>query len=1200
MNTPEPLDFIESEIPPGLSVIEASAGTGKTYAISHMVPRLLLEGTVGNLGDVLLVTFTNDAARELSARVRRVLETLAGPPAPDEMKADPGIHRLRVKFPGADSRRVIECALIGIDRLNVSTIHSFCQRTIQAEGTLCGLPVMPEVITEAEDYLDEALYDLWQTRVVPDLLLASFASNGSWSIEGDLAFVRKAVAMEEFEPVPEALAFEETLERIRNAPAEVTPEMCKELAAYMEQVPTWNRGGGDPAFRAAHLQALADAKLFHEAGCWEAIDWVANVGMHITGKSNAQKAIKANAAKLRAVQIANEIAGLVKRLRWDWQNACVQAIRAKVHAALRAGREITQDGLILTLRDALRAPGKATLAQRLREQYTVALIDESQDTDPRQFEIFKNVFIGFDGESDLPRHRLIMIGDPKQAIYGFRGADVNTYLRAKNRAAKVFTLDTTYRSPQPLVEAINTFFERPGSLLKEGLDFYPATSGKPEDVQLFVEGRACEGRIEAWIIPDESEDYLRSADRRENIVSTVASEIVRLLKCGTLGAGASKLEPKNFAVLTFSNPEAESMAAALKQRGVPAIISSGADVMGTDEAQELLCILRAVNEPRRSGLRYAALATRLLGRDLAALREIQTDDGRDDEVLGRFMRWQLAWETKGIAAAIALMERDEAITARLAALDFGERRVTNFRQLIDLLQAASLDHSSRPEHLLRWLGQEISRAQDRGAAEERQMQLESDRDAVQVVTMHKAKGLEYDLVFAPFLWSSRQPDEIQSLAATAEGGKDKLVNPSIAQDAAVAMALRLSAFEDRLRLAYVAMTRAKVRLWIFGGEMGNARGRVGAHPLDWLLRDPASEIQSPEQFVAWADNAEAPGRGSRHTAGLRALFAGKRAGLLAWKEPPAATETTWLPDDAGSEVPLAALPVPEIGATWSVTSFSSLTREPNPHGIKDREPIALMPGEDAPVPSSSPVTINPFQSAPGGFLIGTAIHEWMQEWNCSEPNLCAVKDHLDKYHIPLAQNRAAPPLEESVSQMLGALRLAMLPGLGCTIAEACPSREASEWHFHLPIRDSINSAKLADAFARHARSEHRGYAPRLAALRAQDLRGYLQGFMDRLAFRGDAWGVIDWKTNKLGDNAGAYAPESMLACAMDSHYLLQTHLYLVALRRYLRAAAPAATLAGAWLIFLRAVGAGSSSGILHIQPGDELLDALDRLFFQSK
>jgi len=131
------------------------------------------------------------------------------------------------------------------------------------------------------------------------------------------------------------------------------------------------------------------------------------------------------------------------------------------------------------------------------------------------------------------------------------------------------------------------------------------------------------------------------------------------------------------------------------------------------------------------------------------------------------------------------------------------------------------------------------------------------------------------------------------------------------------------------------------------------------------------------------------------------------------------------------------------------------------------------------------------------------------------------------------------------------------PGLECTIAEACPSHEASEWHFHLPIRDSINPAKLAEAFARHAHPEHRAYAPRLATLRAQDLRGYLQGFMDRLAFNGNAWGVIDWKTNKLGADAEAYVPQSMLVCAMDSHYLLQAHLYLVALRRYLRAAAPA-------------------------------------------
>jgi exodeoxyribonuclease V beta subunit len=184
--------------------------------------------------------------------------------------------------------------------------------------------------------------------------------------------------------------------------------------------------------------------------------------------------------------------------------------------------------------------------------------------------------------------------------------------------------------------------------------------------------------------------------------------------------------------------------------------------------------------------------------------------------------------------------------------------------------------------------------------------------------------------------------------------------------------------------------------------------------------------------------------------------------------------------------------------------------------------------------------------------------------------------------------------------MLKELRGATLPGLECTIAEACPTHEASEWHFHLPIKDTLNPQRLAAAFARYGGPEYQVYAPMLNALTSPDLEGFLQGFLDRLACHRGAWGVIDWKTNRLGDHPGAYGSESLLSCAMQSHYLLQAHLYLVALRRYLKHAAPGARLAGAWLVFLRAVHGGSSSGILHINPGEDLLDALDCLFFEGK
>jgi exodeoxyribonuclease V beta subunit len=232
-------------------------------------------------------------------------------------------------------------------------------------------------------------------------------------------------------------------------------------------------------------------------------------------------------------------------------------------------------------------------------------------------------------------------------------------------------------------------------------------------------------------------------------------------------------------------------------------------------------------------------------------------------------------------------------------------------------------------------------------------------------------------------------------------------------------------------------------------------------------------------------------------------------------------------------------------------------------------------------------------------MLGTAIHDWLQKWDCTEPDPQAIKNHLRKFHFSPAHYRSTPPLDAAVTAMLSELRLAALPGLGCSVAEACPTYETSEWHFHLPIRDALTPQMLASIFDRHGCAEYKRYAPMLEMLPASDLHGFLQGFMDRIAFHEGSWGVIDWKTNRLGEEDHHYSPGSLLDCAMESHYLLQAHFYLVALRRYLRPRA-AAKLAGAWLIFLRAVRAGASAGILPIIPGDDLLAALDALFFEGE
>lgn len=1163
-------DFVSSPLALGLSVIEASAGTGKTYAISHLVPRLLLDKSVSKLDEILLVTFTNDAARELSDRVRRVLETLHAAPAIDEVINNPGVSELRKTFKDAEHREIIARALLDVDRLGVSTIHSFCQRVIQNEGELCNLPVVPELVPNADDLIEDALYELWKTHIAGDGFLAAIASDNEWNAFDDLKFIKQMMDLDHPRTMPDARCFETAVREVDTLCSGFTAEMMAELEEIFDASVK-----NSTAVSMAELHELFSDLLQRRSGFFTAIICLAKSEKWIDGRKS--KSQKARWSESRALALSKEILAAIPELNWQWKIFCFDQIQGIVAGQLRKKRLITYDGLISTVRDALALPGQGELlAARLRDHYRIALIDESQDTDPRQFEIFKRIFLNSE-----KTHRLVLIGDPKQAIYGFRGADVNTYLDAKSHALdSTFVLNKTYRSPQPLVNAVNAVFSRERSFLKEGLDYIPAVSGLTRDRCLSGQGVRESARLEFWIVPDANGDAYSSREKyTQRISESVASEIVRLLNTPArivTGGESRFVGPGDFAVLVNDRFEAAAMIDALRQRQVPAIQAKAGDVMLSEEAGELLVLLRALNEPRRSGLRKAALATRLLQCSDSGLKHLSPDD---DEQLDKFLRWQEVMHKHGIATLLAEVDREEKVTLGFAKLQDGERRITNLRQLTDLLQSMSLKLGNRPGQLLHWFGQQISCASTRTEVEEYQQHLESDAQAVQIVTMHAAKGLEYNLVFCPFLGATKFKKNTKSVCKLSEPGRlPLLVNTDLSTNPEYHKKLVRAAFEDRLRLAYVAITRAKVRVWIYAGACTGKDGTGSI--LDWLLWPEISV-----EFDDWY-TLETSERGRRHMQAVAAF-----PDDITYREPPGPDDAVWNPQEVTETRALTTLPLPAIPAVWGITSFSSLTREKHPHAEIG---TSIRPENTLALPDAL-IAANPFLYAPGGTRMGTAIHDWIEQWDFSsldEPKLGA---HLRKYNLPKMANGASLP--DAVSAMLHELSNAILPELDCCVAKACRDVSASEWHFHLPIKKFLNPQMLASAFYNFGTGATRDYAMQLDALTVDQLQGYLQGFLDRLAIQGDTWGVIDWKTNQLGLMPEDYSESALMECAKQSHYLLQAHLYLVALRRYLGSEA---RIAGAWLVFLRGVQSGTSRGILSVCPTGDLLDALDDLFFHPQ
>jgi exodeoxyribonuclease V beta subunit len=1174
-------NFINSTIHPGLSVIEASAGTGKTYSISHLVARMILDGTVSSIREVLLVTFTNDAAGELAERTRQVLERLNADPTPDEATKNEGVHRLRTddELDFANKRDRIRQALQDADLLNVSTIHSFCQSILQTEGLLCGLPSMPELIPNADELIDQAVYDLWVEKIAPDPLASAALHAAEITPEANRKFLKLSLPLEKFEPLPQPKTFSEVLDSLGAFPTEFTDEVCDELAAIFDQNPETTidaPSGGTIRNFIANLRA---ASSHGDAAFLEACMNLCNAPSWISGRRNPGRTLKAQASSSPAVALCQVVVAGLSEAGWSWLNESSACIKASLEQSLRANRQITYDGLIETLHKALGHPEHGpALAEKIRSRYKVALIDESQDTDARQLEIFKTIFL------DSSDRYLVLIGDPKQAIYGFRGADVNTYLEAKKLAVlesmpgeedRVFNLKKTFRQPENLVRAVNALFRRPHSLLKDGLDFTPAESAIP-DATLQIPNENHDARLEVWIAPDGGDAYSDKKKRLSRISSTVASEIVRILNSGAeivSNDKTTKVAPSDFAVLVSSHIQAEVICCALRELGVPAIQAGGEDILATDEATEILAILRAVNEPRKSTLRYAALTTRLLGRTSADLAALNTNPTELDRLLNEFISWEAHWQTRGLVALLTKIDFDESITERLASNDQGERRITNFRHIMEILSGIAAESGGKPNEVIRWLSQEIQRAKGRTDLEERQLRLESDEEAVKVVTMHASKGLEYNLVFCPFLWDASERKGVQKLNRAA--AIPVLTDIKLA-DTETKLAIARADLEDCLRLAYVAITRAKVKVWIYAGEVCGNRNRPKASPIDWLFR-----TDDFPPFADWKNQVEGAGRGNRHSQGLACIRnLPEAADVIADKNLPDPNDEHF---DSGNEDEGDFNPVEvrTINPTvWRVTSFSQLTREKHAKGDSSK-PSA---DESAPTdPAQS--TPNAFASLRGGAALGTAVHDFLETWDfASVPDAAYLEKHFSGYSLGKGYDDITPASVD----MLGHLREAVLPALDCSVEEASRTPKTCEWQFHLPAAERFSVAKIAEVFREHGDA---GYADSLEMLGSDALEGFLQGFIDKIAAHGTAYGVIDWKTNKLA----SYDQESLRKAARASHYWLQTHLYLVALQRYL---GDQADIRGAWLIYLRGVQSGTPNGILHINPKPELLRGLSNLFAQ--
>jgi len=1182
-----PLDF-------GVTRLEASAGTGKTFVLAGIFLRLLVEENIP-ASDILVVTFTEAATAELRDRIRRrlaeALLALEGKPTEDALLLEL-VARTQARREAAINS--LRNALEIFDLISISTIHGFCQRTLQDSAFESGSLFNVELVADQDNLIREIAADYFRRQNYSgDTLRASIALHQDLTPDVFAALLKRFLTYPELKLLPEKPA--RPLEIIAAELKTVFAKCAKawssiadkhvDLVNYFAGGKKWANGEHNKSgIIETHMETLGAGlganKLSTEF--WEAIQFFSISA--IRNAVGVKKELPRPYPSLfdhceNLFALAGEFA-LTQRLDF------LHTARATLAQRKQDAKQQSYDDLISRLAAALDGSSGIALANSVRKKFRAALIDESQDTDPLQWKVFRTIF------ANSPAHRLYLIGDPKQAIYGFRGADVNTYLAtASTPDCKEYSLDTNWRSESALVSAVNTLFESAGkttAFVEEQIAFEPVKAAKRADAQplVFPDGQR-PPPFQVWNWSAEN-GALSSKSAKQLLPAAVASEISRLLR-EEVCISKQRISPRDIAVLVESHRQAGWIKSALHELQIPSVEQAMASVFESNEARELQWILAAILNPARESGVKCALTTDTLGWDGNQLAQQVADEFLWQEHLQEFAAYRVSWERDGFYFMFSQLLRQEKVAENLLRFPDAERRITNMLHLAELLEAASSAEHLGAGQLVQWL--EKRRASDAAAADEFQLRLESDEDAVQIVTIHRAKGLEYPVVFCPFVTRDAKISQIKAgrkpvmdiVLFHDPASKDltwdfNAASPHTAQ-------ARKEQLAESVRLLYVALTRARHRCYLVSAPTNKKK----ATALAWLLNDNGEKTSNPIEFL------DAPAASPADWNNRWLALAEKSPASIAVADVPLIDGEPWLPEKPAANNLISKSCDREIRPSWFLTSFTQLSQQIS--SAHDTVNAPDLPDYDAAATESKPdVTVEEMATGifalPAGARTGDCLHKILEQVDFADDDR-AEATALAKQQLS-AFSLAEPQHIEAVTEMLERLRQAPLElkNPSFTLARVHPAQRLSEMELHFPtgqldaekLLKTIRDDKISPAAKR--------FAPRV--------EGFLKGFIDLIFEFGGRFYIVDWKSNSLGNRVEDYSASAMQREITERGYDLQYHIYTVALDKYLRARLTnydyEKHFGGVRYIFLRGLAPGKSElGIFRDRPAAEKIAKLSSL-----
>ena len=1168
----------------GRQIIEASAGTGKTWTLTALYLRLVLgHGRDGKLGleprQILVMTFTDAATAELRERIRLRLvqaahyfdDLLAGR-AP---KADPLLHELSLSLsPQGWGQAAAQChaAAQSMDEAAIFTIHAWSRRMLSSFALQSRDLFEQTHLDNPSDLLHDLVNDHWRCWFYPLPLEAQPLLQEAWQGEPQTLLADIQQHWHHLDRQPQSASFPVLAE-----PQAVLARYLAWQSQYQAQEEltkqAWHSSLVQALLKAQADKHMKGSRADHVSGWVQALQAWAEQGRPIPldklqrfGLTLLQDKGWAQAQDYPMFAHIDTLLSLRKDqppLKEPLlAHASAQVRLAYQQAKLQQSVFDFQD-LLQRLHAALHADQGAMMAAAIRAQYPVAMVDEFQDTDPWQYQSLDRIY---DPRSVEPHNAWVMIGDPKQAIYSFRGADLRTYLHARDAACAIdpkalHSLDSNFRSTPGLVRALNHVFGQVPQLFATALgdiDYVPVHSHSDELPLHDAQGKALTP-LNVLYLPapaDSEQAYWSSPEHLQHMAEGFASTMVGLLQ------QHSDMTPGQMAVLVRSHSHAKAMQAALRARQLPSVfLSDHANVYQSEEALDLWRVLRAIATPKQTRWMRSALVCRLWGFSLAQLPEVLQDPTHADGLAEAAQRWQALWQKQGVLPMLYSWMHEQHIAARLLASPEGERRLTNLLHLGELLQDAS-QHLQGHQALLQHLEDQLHASSSN--PETQKMRLETDGQCVQIITFHKSKGLEYPWVFVPFLGSFSAQEKGAGQPADQDDETPDLSESSVEED---------------MRLLYVALTRAKRGLWLGLAPtklavMGGKGKELKLSAVSRLLQRQSRDDLQQRLHAAWGSCED-----------------------IAITPMPAPLFTPY----QGPSVPVvsqAALSPQRTAhkSAWTA-SFSSLTQ-----GLASDF-----------VPPDSPMASGlAWQNFPAGARYGTLLHDLLQyqaqnAWPLAQTGAPAslaqhatwqalVKRKTDYLQLPLpAQALLQPWLEKLMATPLPLE--AADPAHGClaeplVLQQLQPHHLWAEMEFSLPV-GQVSSGELDGLIQRHVLpGQDRPPLP------TKVMQGMLNGFMDMvLQHEGRFW-VLDYKSNLLPD----YQAQTLTDAVLAKRYEVQYVLYTLALHRLLQSRLPhysyAQHMGGAVYLFLRGIDL-PHAGVHALRPAWALIDQLDQLFAKT-